>query len=500
MKRTNSSPAAQRDSDIVGEPAAGPPGESPIGGYRGAVAIHTQGCKLNQADSGQLARRFQALGYRIVDSPSQADVFVLNTCTVTATADAKARKALRRVRRANPEALIVATGCYAQRAPGDLGRLDAVSLFVGNTGKAGLPSIVDAIVTAALAGKKKGKHPGRLGLPEPSLGTDRRDERHPLAIATDTARSRAMVKIQEGCDQVCAYCIVPKVRGRERSIPPDELVAQVNHRVDEGCQEVVLTGTQLGTYGFDLPGADLVRLLEQILAETQVPRLRVSSLQPQEISPELLELWQDRRMCPHFHLPLQSGCDTILQAMRRRYATSRFARTVELIRGSYPDAGISADLIVGFPGEGDIEFQESRRFVQEMGFSDMHVFPFSPRPGTSAAYLGGRVPEPAKRERTAEMLALAKEGFRAFRNQQLGQTRPVLWEPVRKRDGKPVWTGLTDNYIRVYTTDRRALGNTITAARLTELTGGQVAAQVVSRQSQRDERTSPQPEGSKVPR
>ncbi len=289
-----------------------------------------------------------------------------------------------------------------------------------------------------------------------------------------------MIKIQEGCNQVCAYCIVPKVRGRERSIPPDDLVEQIQYRVSQDCQEVVLTGTQLGSYGFDLPsdlpGASLLALLRRILAETTVPRLRVSSLQPQEVQPGLLELWQDRRMCPHFHLPLQSGSDRVLGAMRRRYTVAQFAHTTELIRRTIPDAGITADLIVGFPGEGDAEFQETRAFVQSMEFSDMHIFPFSARPGTSANYFRDKVTAAVKKQRTADMLGLATKGFHGFRERQLGQTRPVLWESVRQVAGIPVRSGLTDNYIRVYTNSQEVLYNQIAPAQLMELNGDWVSA------------------------
>jgi threonylcarbamoyladenosine tRNA methylthiotransferase MtaB len=417
--------------------------------YRGTVAIRTLGCKLNQADSNVLARRFVEAGYRLVDSVAQADVFVLNTCTVTAAADAKARQTLRAARRANPRAFIVATGCYAQRAAAELTRLEAVSLVAGNSQK-------DRLVSMVMLGHERKERPA----PSPPA---------PVALGTSIGRTRAMIKIQEGCNQVCAYCIVPKVRGRERSIPPEVLVRQIAQQVAEGFQEVVLTGTQLGTYGFDIPGVNLVGLLRRVLAETRVPRLRVSSLQAQEIDPELLELWGDRRLCPHFHLPLQSGSDQILKAMRRRYDAARFASTVELIRRTVPDASITTDLIVGFPGEGDAEFQASRDFARSLRFSDMHIFPFSPRPGTSAAYLREKVPVPTIKERAEEMQMVAAQSFQAFRSQQLGQVRPVLWEHPRIRAGIKVYPGLTDNYIRVYTDGDAGLGNNITRARLVAL-------------------------------
>ena len=451
-----------------------PPGqtldpEPPGNVFRGTVAIRTQGCKLNQADSDMLARRFAAAGYRLVQSPAEADVFVLNSCTVTATADAKARQALRAASRANPNALIVATGCYAQRSRDELAQVEGVSLVIGNTGKDELASMVTALLEQ--------KSTGANSHPPVSRGIDHSaqlDGNVTSKLAVNIRRNRAMVKIQEGCDQVCAYCIVPKVRGRERSISPDLLVEQINCRVAEGCLEVVLTGTQLGTYGFDLPGVNLGRLLERILAETAVPRLRVSSLQPQEITLQLLELWENSRLCRHFHIPLQSGSDRILEKMRRRYTTGLFAEKVGLVRRTVPGCGITADLIAGFPGEGEAEFQESLAFATTMEFSDMHIFPYSPRPGTSAVYLSGAVSQAVKKGRTAQLLAMAKAGFESFRSQQLGQTRPVLWESSARQGGMSRWRGLTDNYIRVYANSRDDLGNTITPARLEELSGDEV--------------------------
>jgi len=454
--------------------SGGQPALPEVEGRAGNVAIHTHGCKLNQADSEVMARRFIEAGFRVVDAAEAADVVVLNTCTVTATADSKARQALRAAHRANPKALIVATGCYAQRAAEELSRMEAVSLVVGNTQKDQLVSAV----RAALAGRSIPEQLDRVGRvstePGGSPGAEENQAHGPA-----TPRSRAMVKIQEGCNQVCAYCIVPKVRGRERSVSPQSLVAEINYR-SRLAGEVVLTGTQLGSYGYDIPGASLLRLLRRILAETEAPRLRVSSLQPQEITPELLELWQDRRLCPHFHIPLQSGSDRILRAMRRRYTTAQFASTVELVRRVMPHAGITSDIIVGFPGEGEEEFNESRRFARSMEFSDTHVFPFSPRPGTSARYLTGQVSGPPQKARTAEILEDAAEGFRAFRTRQLGQTRLVLWESVRETETGQAWSGLTDNYIRVRAAraiEGGDLRNKIMPARLLQLNGGFVAAQ-----------------------
>ncbi|MCH8893949.1 MAG: tRNA (N(6)-L-threonylcarbamoyladenosine(37)-C(2))-methylthiotransferase MtaB [Chloroflexi bacterium] len=431
------------------------PENSPPGGP--TVAIHTHGCKLNQADSQVLARQFQQAGFTLVRSAAQADVVVLNSCTVTANADSKARQYLRRARRSNPNALVVATGCYAQRAKDDLLAMDAVSLVLDNRQKESLVATVAA---------KLNVNPDNSAAAAPEN-----------AAEPPSGRSRAMVKIQEGCDQVCAYCIVPKVRGRERSIPPEKIIAEINGRA--GCREAVLTGSQLGTYGFDLSGTGLRELIRRVLAETSIDRLRVSSLQAQEITPELLELWEDPRLCPHFHIPLQSGSDTILRSMRRRYDTARFAETVELVRTVVPDAGITTDVIVGFPGEGVRQFAESYSFAMSMGFSDLHVFPYSIRPGTSAAHLERQVADAQKKERTGEMLELAAAAAEKFRLRALGQTRPVLWEPANGRGPVGVWSGLTDNYLRVRTQNRRDLGNVITGARLVSLDEDWVAAEVV---------------------
>ena len=423
------------------------------------VAIETHGCKLNQADSGLLTSQFMEAGYRLVPASEPADVYVLNSCTVTHVADRKARHALRAVRRHNPNATIVATGCYAQRAPRELQGMKEIDLVIGNTGK-------DTLVRQVL--EWRGEAPV------------------PCAVGSDTevfspriARTRAMVKIQEGCDQVCAYCIVPKVRGRERSIPPDEIVAEVNRNVGNGYKEVVLTGTQLGSYGFDLSGITLTRLLERILSDTEVVRLRISSLQPQDISKDMLNLWSDRRLCPHFHLPLQSGSDRVLKQMRRRYTARLYAETAELIRQSIPEVSISADVIVGFPGETEGEFQETYALCAEIGFAAMHVFPYSVRPGTSAAHFDGQVAPEVRSRRVQALLELAETQAAVFRKGALGQVRPVLWEEARKANGSTLWSGLTDNYIRVMGESAQQLANVVTLARLYTQEEDLVYAQVL---------------------
>ena len=415
---------------------------------RGTVAIDTHGCKLNQADSEALARRFVQAGYRVVGPQEQADVYIVNTCTVTHVADRKARKSLRGYRHLSSSALVVATGCYAQRAPKELQAMPEVSLVASNTDKARLVDMVlalrgDALVPCA-TGEDVPVYPGAFG------------------------RTRAMVKVQEGCNQVCAYCIVPKVRGRERSVPLDLLVQQVAERVQEGFKEVVLTGTQLGTYGFDLPGVNLVKLVESILVRTSVPRLRISSLQPQEITPALLDIWSEPRLCPHFHMPLQSGSDSVLKRMRRRYTAALYAETVERIRAKLPHATITTDVIVGFPGETDQEFHDTLRLCREMEFASMHLFPYSVRSGTTAAYLKPQVDEVTKAPRMEAMVALEQEMASRFRRRAIGDVRPVLWERVQKRNVGSVVLGLSDNYLKVFTRGDEQLINEITPARFVE--------------------------------
>ncbi len=310
------------------------------------VVIETHGCKLNQADTSVLASDFLRAGFTLASNDDEVDVYVVNTCTVTHVADRKARQALRTARRRHPRATIVATGCYAQRDPEGLNGLEEIDLVLGNTAKAELVRRV-------------------LDLRGDSL-TPCAEGEEPAAHRVRTGRTRAMVKIQEGCNQVCAYCIVPRVRGRERSVPPEQLIGLVNRRIAEGYLEIVLTGTQLGTYGYDLPGTGLVDLVRRVLEETDVTRLRVSSLQPQEIGADLLALWSDRRLCPHFHIPLQSGSAAILHRMRRRYSPEEYRNAVDRVRRFVPDVSITADVIVGFPGETEADFEATRSLCAEV--------------------------------------------------------------------------------------------------------------------------------------
>lgn len=406
------------------------------------VAVLTLGCKLNQAESEAIARELARAGCRVVDRPVQADAYVINSCSVTHVADRKTRHLVRLARRLSPAATVVLTGCYPETAGVEAARAVGADLVVPGRDK------------HAVAARLLALRPPARSAPRPE----------------GTWRTRAFIKAQEGCNDVCAFCIVPRTRGRERSLSPAEVVAAVREREADGVQEVVITGTQLGAYGRDrddLGGGPAV-LIRALLEETCVPRIRFSSLQPQDITPELVALWEDPRLCRHFHLALQSGCDSVLRRMRRRYTTAQYRQALALIRDMVPDVAVTTDVIVGFPGETEDEAAASLAFCREAGFALMHVFPYSRRPGTLAHRMDGHVPEPVKRARMEAMLDVARTSAAAFRRRFLGRTLPVLWEgPVRTASGaEPVWEGLTDNYLRVYTRSSADLRNRILAVRL----------------------------------
>ena len=424
------------------------------------VAIETHGCKLNQADSDALARCLVRAGYRVVAGHKAAEVHVLNTCTVTHVADAKARHALRAAHRRKPGVSIIAIGCYARRAPQELAEVEGVDLVVDQLQ---VEQVLEEVTRLADGRENIG--------PSSQLASS--------AVRHSAVRTRAMVKIQEGCLRACAYCIVPQVRGRARSVPPDVVLGEVRRRGEEGYREVVLTGTQPGCYGVDIKGASLAALLRGLLSKTRVERIRVSSLQPQELSPGLVELWNDPRLCPHVHMPLQSGSPPVLQRMGRLYAPEEYVKAVEMLRSSVPDIAITTDVMVGFPGETEADFEETFRLCRRLGFSGIHVFPFSPRPGTRATGMERHVPRSDLSTRVNRMLLLAKELESGFRRVSLGQVRPVLWEGTRKVNGRRAWSGLTDNYLRTFTSNAGDLANRITKAQLCEERDGALWAHVV---------------------
>ncbi len=405
------------------------------------VAIDSLGCKLNQAEVELLARQFAEAGYQLVSPVEKADVYILNTCTVTHVADSKCRHWLRLAHHRNPDALLVATGCYVQRAPEELAQIEGVGLVLNNKEKPNLLRMLE--------------ESGRIGTSVLAQGE-----------STAGFRTRALVKVQDGCNDFCSYCIVPLVRGREKSLPVEQVVTEVKDRATQSYKEVILTGVKIGSYNYQ--GVNLQGLLERILAETGVERLRLSSLQPQEITPELIKLWHNPRLCRHFHLSLQSGSDEVLNRMKRCYSTRDYQQTVSLIRSLVPEVAITTDVIVGFPGETEAEFEESYAFCRQMEFARIHVFPYSPRQGTQAARMPQQVETQLKKERSQRMLALAKESAQNFSQQFSDKSMLVLWEK-QSRDG--VWSGHTDNYIKVYTKTSNDLANKLLPVKLAKVYG-----------------------------
>lgn len=387
------------------------------------VAVLTLGCKLNQAESEAIARELAAAGCAVIDRPVAADAYVINSCSVTHVADRKSRHLVRMARRLAPDAVVLLTGCYPETAGVEIARSTGADLVVPSRDKAG-------VVAALLAHRP--------------ISTSR-------AEPSGTLRTRAFVKAQEGCNDVCAFCIVPRTRGRERSVPPDDVARIVADRAAAGAQEVVITGTQLGAYGRDIDGFHYgpETLIRTVLEQTSVPRIRFSSLQPQDITPRLLALWEDPRLCRHFHLALQSGSEGVLRRMRRRYTTARYREALAQIRGAVPGAAITTDVIAGFPGETEQEFAETLAFCREAAFAQMHVFPYSRRPGTSAHLLKQHVPDPEKKERVHALLNLAAESGAAYRRGQIGTRQAVLFESEVQGGAGRWWEGLTDTYVRV---------------------------------------------------
>jgi len=401
------------------------------------VSIQTLGCKLNQAESEGIGRELARAGYAVTTG-DKADAFILNTCTVTHTADRKGRQMVRSLRRSNPRALIIVTGCYAQRAAKDFEGCGA-DLIVNNAEKMQVLRVVQAKLSGI----------GRKGI---GSGRDKTAE-----------RVRSFIKVQDGCRNFCTYCIVPLVRSNVYSVKAGMIIDEIKARVTDGYREVVLTGTEIGSYDDD--GIDITQLIQRILGETGVRRLHLSSLQPQEVNAGLLELWQDRRLCRHFHIALQSGSGSVLKRMGRRYNISGYIKAVDEIRDIMPDASVTTDVMVGFPGESDAEFRESYEFCRAMEFAAMHVFSYSPRPGTLAAGMPAKVEERVKKHRSLQMLELAAGSAERFAQKFAGKTREVLWEN-EVRPGSGIYSGLTDNYIRAYTGSEVDLANTLSVVRL----------------------------------
>lgn len=434
------------------------------------VHLRTLGCRLNQAEIDAMARQFQQQGHEIVADASQADQVVVNTCAVTNDAGRSSRQLVRQLHREQPDAKLTVTGCYAQIAPSEIRVLPGVERIVDNLSKDRLVVLV-------------------TGQPIESF------DQEPLSRASRlgaVGRTRAFVKVQDGCDNACTFCVTTIARGPGRSRPLPEVVAEIRTLRDIGCQEVVLTGVHLGSYGHDLgDAAGLSHLVRAILAGTDVPRLRLSSLEPWDLSPDFFDLWSDPRLCRHLHMPLQSGCDATLKRMLRRTSQAQFRVLIQAARERIPGVSITTDVIVGFPGETDAEFAVSEAFIHAMDFAGLHVFRYSRRPGTAAARMRGAVREDVQKERSARLIAHSEAAEQRFAAQWTGHTLPILWENISGATGQGfVNTGYTDHYVRVKAVHPRVLTNLITPARLDRWDANQIGASPILDEDERHGETT----------
>ncbi len=401
------------------------------------VAFHTLGCKLNQADTETMRALLQRSGkWTCVAEDEEADLVVVNTCTVTGQADAHSRQAIRRLQRAHPGAVLAASGCYVQRAPGELAELPGIRLLLGAADREAIVELAER----ALAGEV------RLAI------SPIEEARTFVDVPSSPPRdhTRAFVDVQEGCDEGCTFCIVPKTRGASRSRPFASVVRQAESLAAQGVREIVLTGVHLGDYGLDLAERRLlVELLHALVEVPGLARLRLSSIEPASVTPELLDLLAgDRRLARHVHFPMQSGSDPVLRAMGRRYSARAFADLVLETAARIPQCGIGTDVIAGFPAEGDREFQETFDLLGELPITYLHAFSYSVRPGSGAEGRGDPVPGDTKRRRTSALRTLSDSKHRAFREGLVGETVDVLLEHAM-RDGEPWLCGRTDHYVKV---------------------------------------------------
>jgi len=435
------------------------------------------GCRASQADGTALKRQLLEAGLEEASSVEQSQVAIVNTCTVTATADAEVRQHVRRIHRLNPACRILVTGCYAQRAPEEIAQLEGVAWVVGNSHKHLVTHLLQKSLKSGVRGLKSAakenselvqiqglrptpavSHPETApsGAPDSELRTqdppevlvgEITEEFHFAPVFPDD-RTRPTLKIQDGCNARCSFCVIPSVRGPSRSLAPEKVIEQVRALESSGYREIVLSGINLGSYGHDIDRQiTFPRLLERILHETTIPRLRISSIEPMDVSATLIRLAaQEPRLAQHFHVPLQSGCDRILRLMNRRYWAAQYAERILAIREQTPNCGIGADVMVGFPGETDQDHATSVRFIASLPFTYLHIFPYSARPGTPAAAAPHQVNGRVARERGQEIRSLIAEKRQAFLAAQVGRVIPALTLDEAE-DGMPI--ALTTNYLRV---------------------------------------------------
>ena len=398
------------------------------------VALHNLGCKVNAYELDKIAGSLIARGYEIVPFSGDADIYIVNTCTVTNIADRKSRQMLHRAKKKNPQALVVAIGCYVDTDPDGTGKDPCIDIALGNRDKAALAEVLETYAYADESAEQSACAHGRTG---------------PDGYRS---RTRAYLKIQDGCNLFCSYCVIPYARGRSVSRSADDVLCEAEEMAVQGVKEIVLTGIHLSSYGADLdPEREdaLTGLILRINALDGIGRIRLGSLEPRMITPQTVRaMRQADKLCPHFHLSLQSGCDAVLERMRRRYTTAEYAQSVALLREAFDDPALTTDLIVGFPGETEAEFEESRAFVERTGFYETHVFPFSARKGTTAAKMDGQLTQREKALRADVLIKMSARNAKAYRERFVKQRISVLWEETETIAGKTYLTGHTERYVK----------------------------------------------------
>ena len=434
------------------------------------IAFYTLGCKVNQSDTASMEGIFRRAGYEVVDFGSPADVYLINTCVVTNTGQRKSRQIINRAVRYNPLSLIVVTGCYPQTAPEEVRAIAGVDVIIGNQERARIVELVEQALenkqTEILDNVQK-------------MTVDTKFEE--LGVGTETDKTRAFLKIQEGCNQYCTYCIIPYARGPLRSRSLESIRSEVAKLVEAGYKEVVLIGIHLGCYGKELAKEGkhitLYDAVQAVLSVEGMCRVRLGSLESVEVEPRLLELMANEpRLCKHLHLPLQSGCDKILQAMHRPYDTARFTQLLQQIRAQVPDVAITTDIIVGFPGETEEDFATTLAFAEKCGFAKMHIFPYSKRKGTPAEKMPNQVDEAVKGERAARLAAVDEKLHQAMLKQMVGKTEEVLFEqPVDEVHME----GLCGPYLRVVVSGTSELANTIANVKITGIVDDWLTGELV---------------------
>ena len=417
------------------------------------AALHNLGCKVNAYETEAMQQLLEQAGYEIVPFEEKADVYIVNTCTVTNIADRKSRQMLHRAKKQNPEALVVAAGCYVQAAEAELKEDSAVDLLIGNNRKKDLISILKAYES---------------GVQEDAvIDINHTKEYEALSVTQTAEHTRAYVKVQDGCNQFCSYCIIPYARGRVRSRPASEVCQEIESLARAGYQEVVLTGIHLSSYGLDLEGESLLSLIQAVHQIDGIRRIRLGSLEPRIVTEEFAAaLAGMEKFCPHFHLSLQSGCDATLSRMNRRYMAEEYERTCELLRRTFDQPALTTDVIVGFPGETEEEFEETLAFLKRIRLFETHVFKYSRRRGTRAAVMENQIPEQVKTERSRILMELDRENSEAYILEQRGRDVEILIEEKMVLNGTEYQVGHTKEYIRAAVIAEQDLTNRIVSARI----------------------------------